>query len=99
MTDLRAAPRSLATTEGISIDFFSSGYLDVSVPRVRLARPMNSVWRYLSCDRWVAPFGNLRIKVWLPTPRSLSQAPTSFIASSCLGIRRVRLIEIGRAHV
>ena len=33
-----AGPRSLATTEGISVDFFSSGYLDVSVPRVcRLA--------------------------------------------------------------
>ena len=32
----RADPRSLAATEGISIDFFSSGYLDVSVPRVRL---------------------------------------------------------------
>jgi hypothetical protein len=33
---LRAIPRSLAATEGISIDFFSFGYLDVSVPRVRL---------------------------------------------------------------
>ena len=27
-------PLSLATTHGISFDFFSSGYLDVSVPRV-----------------------------------------------------------------
>ena len=34
-THLRATPRSLATTCGISVDFFSSGYLDVSVPRVR----------------------------------------------------------------
>ena len=31
-----AGPRSLAATKGISVDFFSSGYLDVSVPRVRL---------------------------------------------------------------
>jgi hypothetical protein len=31
-----ALPRSLAATSGISFDFFSSGYLDVSVPRVRL---------------------------------------------------------------
>ncbi len=31
-----ALPRSLAATNGISFDFFSSGYLDVSVPRVRL---------------------------------------------------------------
>ena len=34
--DLRPGPRSLAATNGISVDFFSSGYLDVSVPRVRL---------------------------------------------------------------
>ncbi len=29
-----AIPRSLATTWGVSIDFLSCGYLDVSVPRV-----------------------------------------------------------------
>jgi hypothetical protein len=29
-----ASPRSLAATYGITIVFFSSGYLDVSVPRV-----------------------------------------------------------------
>ena len=34
--DLRPGPRSLAATYGISVDFFSSGYLDVSVPRVSL---------------------------------------------------------------
>ncbi len=32
--NLRANPRSLAATKGISVDFFSSGYLDVSVLRV-----------------------------------------------------------------
>ena len=31
-----AVPRSLATTYGITFVFFSYGYLDVSVPRVRL---------------------------------------------------------------
>ena len=31
-----AGPRSLAATRGISVDFFSCRYLDVSVPRVRL---------------------------------------------------------------
>ena len=40
LTDLiftsRAVPLSFATTHGISVDFFSSGYLDVSVPQVRL---------------------------------------------------------------
>ena len=29
----------------------------------------------------VSPFGHPRITVWLPTPRGLSQAPTSFIGS------------------
>ena len=33
---LRANPISLAATFGISVDFSSSGYLDVSVPPVRL---------------------------------------------------------------
>ena len=42
-----AGPRSLATTNGVSIDFLSSGYLDVSVPRVRFKTPMYSGLRYL----------------------------------------------------
>ena len=41
--------------------------------------------------QWVSPFGHLRFTVWLPTPRSFSQAPTSFFASSCQGIHRMRL--------
>ena len=36
-------PRSLATTRGISFDFSSSGYLDVSVPRV----PFHKLWIHL----------------------------------------------------
>ena len=42
-----AGPRSLAATEGVSVDFLSSGYLDVSVPRVRFLNPMYSGKRYL----------------------------------------------------
>ena len=42
-----AGPRSLATTSGVSVDFLSSGYLDVSVPRVRFLNPMYSGKRYL----------------------------------------------------
>ena len=41
--------------------------------------------------RRVSPFGHPRITVWLPTPRGLSQAPTSFIGSWCQGIHRVPL--------
>ena len=33
---MQADPISLAATKGISVDFFSSGYLDVSVLRVSL---------------------------------------------------------------
>src|SRR3954463_11600795 len=39
----------------------------------------------------VSPFGNLRIKVCLLTPRSLSQATTSFIACNRQGIHHVHL--------
>ena len=37
-----AVPLSLAATDGIDVSFFSSRYLDVSVPWVRSARPMHS---------------------------------------------------------
>ena len=55
-----APPLSLTTTQGISVDFFSSGYLDVSVPRVRLLAPMYSVRGY-ACA-WVSPFGSPMVK-------------------------------------
>ena len=71
-----AIPRSLATTEGVSIDFLSYGYLDVSVPRVGSAEAVTPHYQGR-----VSPFGHLRIIARLPAPRSLSQAPTPFIAS------------------
>lgn len=42
-----AGPRSLAATRGVSVDFLSSGYLDVSVPRVCSLKPMYSASKYL----------------------------------------------------
>ena len=45
------------------------------------------VTRHDSC--WVSPFGNPRISARLTAPRGLSQPPTSFIGSWCLGIHRV----------
>ncbi len=55
---LRAAPGSLATTSGISVDFFSSGYLDVSVPPVRPAR----LWiqRAVACKQAGFPHSDIR---------------------------------------
>jgi hypothetical protein len=41
--------------------------------------------------RRVSPFGNPRITAWLPAPRGLSQAPTSFFGSWYQGIHRVPL--------
>ena len=42
-------------------------------------------------SRRVPPFGNPRISARLTAPRGLSQPPTSFIGSWCLGIHRVLL--------
>ena len=89
LTDLRAAPRSLATTSGISVDFFSCGYLDVSVLRVSVHH-LCIQWQ-IGPKPWVAPFGNPRIKVYLLTPRGLSQAITSFIACCRQGIHQMHL--------
>lgn len=50
-----AIPFSLATTQGITVVFFSSRYLDVSVLGVgSLSSDMPSAYQ-------VVPFGNLRI--------------------------------------
>ena len=87
-----AVPLSLAATDGISVDFYSSGYLDVSVHQVRLHILCIQIWT--TPKSWVAPFGNLRIKAILPAPRSLSQTFTSFIASYCQGIHRMRLVTL-----
>ena len=85
----KAHPISLATTLGISVDFFSCSYLDVSVRRVRFA--CLCIQHAMTCKGRVSPFGNLRIKVCLLTPRSLSQATTSFIACNRQGIHHVHL--------
>ena len=69
-------PRSLATTYGISVDFSSRSYLDVSVqivPHVHLFDSMHVTW---ILSMWVAPFGNSRIDGYLLLPetyRSLSR--------------------------
>ena len=52
-------PLSLATTHGISFDFSSSGYLDVSVPRV----PRVNLWIQLTLhgsSPWGFPHSDIR---------------------------------------
>ena len=66
-------PLSLATTRGISVDVFSSSYLDGSVQTVPHVWLFDSPYVTL---RWVSPFGNLRISAHLQLPeayRSLSR--------------------------
>ena len=82
-------PRSLATTSGISVDFSSSPYLDVSVqavPRVHLFDSMHADWILSSR---VAPFGNPRINGYLLLPeayRSLSR-PSSAPDAKAFSLR------------
>ena len=68
--------------------FFSSGYLDVSVPRVSfpLTRDNTTSWY------WVAPFGNPWITGYYAPPHGLSQPIASFIASESQGIHHTPLV-------
>ena len=59
---------SLATTLVISVDFSSSPYLDVSVQAVSLIYLFDSVYDVQGLLVRIAPFGNLRINVYLPLP-------------------------------
>ena len=79
-------PLSLATTDGITVVFFSSAYLDVSVRQVRHscfhAFSMEGCPIRTSTDLWLfAP------------PRCFSQLTTSFVACGNLGIPRAPLVR------
>ena len=82
-------PSSLATTKGIEFSFFSSGYLDVSLPRV----PPVKLWIHLTVTehylRRVPPFGYPWINAYLRLPmafRSLSR-PSSAISALASTLR------------
>ncbi len=53
-----ASPLSLAATNGISVDFFSCRYLDVSVPRVRLF----TLWVQVKIPRYQIYLSSLSIE-------------------------------------
>ena len=66
-----ARPRSLAATEGISVDFSSSGYSDVSVPPVRSAPgAVTGI-----APRRVSPFGHPWITGCVPLPTAYRSLP------------------------
>ena len=84
-------PSSLATTKGIEFSFFSSRYLDVSLPGVPSCKTMDS-----SYGDWVLPQPGFPIRrssdlCLLAAPRSFSQLTTSFIGNRCQGIHPVLL--------
>ena len=90
-------PRSLATTCGISVDFFSSAYLDVSVQRV----PSVHLWIQCTvtdhCICRVSPFGHPRIEAYLRLPvafRSLSR-PSSADGAKAFPLRSFTLDLLG----
>ena len=88
-----AFPRSLATTSGISVDFSSSPYLDVSVQAVPHVRLFDSthVDRVLLCR--VSPFGNSGINAYVRLPqtyRSLSR-PSSALDAKAFPLRSYQL--------
>ena len=80
---------SLATTKEIDFSFFSSGYLDVSVPRVALTYLCIQHAIPTHYHRWVPSFGDPRIKAYLQLPeayRSLSR-PSSASSAKASAMR------------
>ena len=80
---LQAFPISLATTLGISVDFFSCSYLDVSVRCVRLFNLCIRL-KMTHLSR-VSPFGHLRIIAYCQLPeafRRLSRPSSPVIAKA-----------------
>ncbi len=69
-------PLSLATTRGISVDFFSSPYLDVSVQAVPLMHLCIQCMMTGHDSSRISPFGHPRLSAYLRLPvafRSLSR--------------------------
>ena len=62
-------PRSLATTNGVSIDVLSSRYLDVSVPWVRLKPHILFGSLIPSLDNWKSKTSRLGLKHCCPNPK------------------------------
>ena len=72
VTTVWALPLSLAATQGISFDFSSCGYLDVSVPRVGFL-PLSRMTEHH--PRRVSPFGYPRIFARLQLPEAFRSLP------------------------
>ena len=71
----QALPRSLAATRRISFDFFSFGYLDVSVPRVRFSTLCIQIKMTTLARSRVPPFGHLWINACFQLPKAFRRIP------------------------
>ena len=83
-------PRSLVTTNGVSVDVLSSGYLDISVHQVCF----RTLWIHVRMT--LRPGFPIRISAdqsLLAAPHGFSQRVTSFIASQHQGIHRMPLFD------
>ena len=77
---------SLATTKVIEFSFFSSGYLDVSLPRVPSDKPMDSVHGDWALPQPGSPIRRSPDQSPFAAPRSFSQLIASFIGTQCPGL-------------
>ena len=83
-----ASPLSLAATQGITVVFFSSGYLDVSVHRVPPCTAMCSPCGDRLCGRPGSPIRRSAGLRFLTAHRRISQFGTSFFSFEWQGILR-----------
>ena len=77
---------SLATTKEIEFSFFSSGYLDVSLPRVPSYETIDSSHGDWALPQPGSPIRKFQDQCLLAAPLDLSQLIASFIGNQCLGI-------------
>ena len=85
------SPRSLVTTNGVSVDVLSSGYLDISVYRVCFAILC------IQIEMTLRPGFPIRISAdqsLLAAPHGFSQRVTSFIASWHQGIHQMPFLTL-----
>ena len=84
---LGSGPVSLAATPGVSVDFLSSGYLDVSVPPVASWPPMGSAAGSRALPLLGSPIReSADLRPFAP-PRGLSQLAAPFVDFPRQGIR------------
>ena len=77
---------SLATTKEIEFSFFSSGYLDVSLPRVPSYETMDSSHGDRALPRPGSPIRISLDQCLLAAPQGFSQLIASFFGNQCPGI-------------